>query len=136
MVNSPSLLSDNWFVFTGSGGIAIFAISISAIAIIGGDEPSYLIWLMYVGLVLFFASSAIWGLYRLLRRFGKIEPTQRDLQQVQSDLDRIQEQLDSIDNLEKRVSELERELKEKDLNEAGDVYIGEESEVTIQRWPN
>jgi hypothetical protein len=133
MANSPSLLSDNWFVFTGSGGIAIFVVSISAVALINGDEPSYLIWLMYVGLALFFASIIIWGLYRLLRRFGKIEPTPRDLQQVQSDLEGLQEQLDSVDNLDERVSELERELKEKDLNEAGDVYIVEESEIKIQR---
>lgn len=131
MVNPPSLLSDNWFVFAGSGGIVIFVAALGAMAVNSGDDLPYVVELMYVGLGLFIVATSIWGIYRLLRRFGVLGPAPQDLQQVQEDLNGLQNRVDDITGLNDRVSELEREIRERQLNEADNVFMGDENDVTI-----
>lgn len=132
MVNPPGLLPDNWIVFTGSGGIAIFASSLGAMAIIKENEPGYLDELLFFGLFLFILVVVFWAIYKLLRRLGWIGPAPMDIQQVTNDVDDIQDRLDRIESLDDRVSELEREVREKKLNDVDTVILGHENDVSIQ----
>lgn len=131
MVNPPSLLSDNWFVFAGSGGIVIVVASLGAMAVNSGENPPIMIELMYVGLGLFLVATAIWGAYRLMRRFGVLSPAPKDIQRIHDDLSGLRDRVDDIARLDDRVSELEREFRERELNQADNVFIGDENDVTI-----